>query len=227
MQQSVSADERKFHEAYERLSEDGRCDSPDGAEYERVLAEWREAGCPDTIDEFIGARANEVNADRDEVSERLKERLGPDGGLIITALDASRRAGLLLSAIQEAGASPVLVSAAERLCSTTQKLKEELLSDQNDPEPECPGTQKHQFYTFYCEAEMSGAVVGVSPDEDRDWLVRGERTEPMAGPSVQILVRPDTSAEVAARLLRKAGEWIGDSADLLDPAAGQEEAPPI
>ena len=46
-----------FWNAYERLSEEGKCDSPGGAEYRRVLMEWIEAS-PDNMEEFIVRRAN-------------------------------------------------------------------------------------------------------------------------------------------------------------------------
>src|SRR5690348_3807065 len=54
----ITMNERDFLQAYERLAELGRCDSAPGAEYRRVLAEWRSVGCPTEIDDFIVARAN-------------------------------------------------------------------------------------------------------------------------------------------------------------------------
>jgi hypothetical protein len=47
----------EFWNAYERLSEEGKCDSPGGGEYRRVLTEWIEDS-PDDLDEFISRRAN-------------------------------------------------------------------------------------------------------------------------------------------------------------------------
>ena len=47
----------EFYAAYERLAEDGKCDSPGGAEYLRVLHEWIEDK-PDDMEEFIVRRAN-------------------------------------------------------------------------------------------------------------------------------------------------------------------------
>jgi hypothetical protein len=46
-----------FWAAYERLAEDGKCDSPGGAEYRRVLREWIEQE-PDDMETFILRRAN-------------------------------------------------------------------------------------------------------------------------------------------------------------------------
>lgn len=51
----ISVDE--FWTAYERLSEEGKCDSPGGAEYRRVLYEWVEDQPKDT-EKFIVQRAN-------------------------------------------------------------------------------------------------------------------------------------------------------------------------
>ena len=50
--------ERDFWKAYERLSESGRCDDPGGSEYDRVVGEWKQAGCPSNLDDFITVRAN-------------------------------------------------------------------------------------------------------------------------------------------------------------------------
>ena len=47
----------EFWAACERLSEAGKCDSPGGAEYRRVLHEWIE-NQPDDMEEFIVRRAN-------------------------------------------------------------------------------------------------------------------------------------------------------------------------
>lgn len=46
-----------FWAAYERLAEDGKCDSPGSAEYRRVLVEWIEQQ-PDDMEQFICRRAN-------------------------------------------------------------------------------------------------------------------------------------------------------------------------
>ncbi len=52
---------RQFWRAYDRLSEEGLCDSAGGAEYSRVLDEWRSFGCPmNYLDQFITARANAI-----------------------------------------------------------------------------------------------------------------------------------------------------------------------
>jgi hypothetical protein len=50
--------ELDFRDAYERLSQIGRCDGPGGLEYRRVLDEWKQAGCPSGIEHFITVRAN-------------------------------------------------------------------------------------------------------------------------------------------------------------------------
>lgn len=52
----------KFDREYLRLSELGQCDSPGGAEHERVKAEWLAADRPTeiTIAAFIRSRANDV-----------------------------------------------------------------------------------------------------------------------------------------------------------------------
>lgn len=47
-----------FDEAYARLAEVGKCDSPFGKEYQRVLGEWLAEGKPEDIEEFIVRRAN-------------------------------------------------------------------------------------------------------------------------------------------------------------------------
>lgn len=48
---------RPFWSVYERLAAEGKCDSPGGMEYRRVLTEWIEEQ-PDNMDEFICRRAN-------------------------------------------------------------------------------------------------------------------------------------------------------------------------
>lgn len=50
--------ERDFWDAYERLSRSGHCDGPGGAEYRRVLEEWKQSGCPSNLEHFIAVRAN-------------------------------------------------------------------------------------------------------------------------------------------------------------------------
>lgn len=50
--------QQHFWEAYKRLSQDGHCDGAGGAEFRRVLEEWKAAGCPEAMDDFIKARAN-------------------------------------------------------------------------------------------------------------------------------------------------------------------------
>ena len=56
----LAEQEDKFWDAYERLSNVGKCDTPGGMEYQRVVAEWFEADCPKNIDVFIGTQANIV-----------------------------------------------------------------------------------------------------------------------------------------------------------------------
>lgn len=53
-----------FFTAYRRLSEEGKCDSPGGTEYRRVLMEWVEDH-PEDIDEFICRRANAFGCDEE------------------------------------------------------------------------------------------------------------------------------------------------------------------
>lgn len=48
----------EFYDAYDRLSEEGKCDSPGGMEYTRVRDEWVRAGRPADIESFIIRRAN-------------------------------------------------------------------------------------------------------------------------------------------------------------------------
>lgn len=48
---------REFHETWEVLADQGRVDSPLGAEYRRVLAEWILGGCPSVTAEFLCDRA--------------------------------------------------------------------------------------------------------------------------------------------------------------------------
>lgn len=50
--------EQDFHDAYERLAEEGACDSPGGLEYQRVLGDWIAAGKPPNVEQFIATRAN-------------------------------------------------------------------------------------------------------------------------------------------------------------------------
>ncbi len=49
-----------FEDAYEYLSQDGICDSPDGKEYHRVLSEWLAAGRPTDVEAFIRESANQM-----------------------------------------------------------------------------------------------------------------------------------------------------------------------
>ena len=51
---------RVFYRAYEIMASYGLCDSPGGSEYERVLAEWHEAGLPSNLAEFIYRSANRL-----------------------------------------------------------------------------------------------------------------------------------------------------------------------
>jgi len=50
--------ERDFWDAYDRLTQIGRCDGVGGMEYRRVLEERKEGGCPSNLDHFISVRAN-------------------------------------------------------------------------------------------------------------------------------------------------------------------------
>lgn len=67
-------DVSEFWNVYERLAEEGKCDSPGGGEYRRVLIEWLDDQ-PDDMEEFIVHRANaspdeqeaNVNARADEL----------------------------------------------------------------------------------------------------------------------------------------------------------------
>tara|TARA_A100001391_G_scaffold52168_3_gene31969 strand:- start:45 stop:245 length:201 start_codon:yes stop_codon:yes gene_type:complete len=43
----------EFRLAWLELSREGKCDVVNGDEYQRVLAEWRKAGSPADIAEFI------------------------------------------------------------------------------------------------------------------------------------------------------------------------------
>jgi hypothetical protein len=55
--------DKQFNTAYARLAELGKCDSPGGAEYQRVKAEWIEAGRPterEALESFIHRRANSL-----------------------------------------------------------------------------------------------------------------------------------------------------------------------
>jgi hypothetical protein len=56
-----------FWRTYERLSQEGACDSPGGAEYERVREEWLAAEQPADVEAFIRSRAN-ADADGSEPS---------------------------------------------------------------------------------------------------------------------------------------------------------------
>jgi hypothetical protein len=49
---------RSFWMAYERLEEQGKCDSPGGNEYDRVILEWLMSGCPEDMESFITEHAN-------------------------------------------------------------------------------------------------------------------------------------------------------------------------
>lgn len=51
-------EDKAFLNAYLRLASEGKCDSPGGAEYKRVLAEWQMSGRPSTVETFIVSRAN-------------------------------------------------------------------------------------------------------------------------------------------------------------------------
>lgn len=50
--------EQEFREVYEKLSAIGKCDHPDGREYQRVLKEWLSLGRPNPMEQFIVTRAN-------------------------------------------------------------------------------------------------------------------------------------------------------------------------
>lgn len=50
--------EQQFWDAYERLAEQGTCDSPGGMEYRRVFKEWQAFGRPADIESFIAVSAN-------------------------------------------------------------------------------------------------------------------------------------------------------------------------
>lgn len=67
---------REFHSAYERLSAEGKCDSPGGAEYQRVLHEWIEDQ-PDDMEEFIVRRANAVPNHRDNAKPTASAKFMP------------------------------------------------------------------------------------------------------------------------------------------------------
>ena len=47
-----------FWDAYERMSAKSHCDAAGGMEYQRVFAEWKEAGRPTGLEVFIHIRAN-------------------------------------------------------------------------------------------------------------------------------------------------------------------------
>ncbi len=51
-------DDQDFWNAYERLSQEGQCDSPGGGEYRRVLEEWHQFGHGVPLDTFIVTRAS-------------------------------------------------------------------------------------------------------------------------------------------------------------------------
>jgi hypothetical protein len=50
--------DQEFREVYDKLSTIGKCDHPDGREYQRVLEEWLSLGRPGPIEQFIVTRAN-------------------------------------------------------------------------------------------------------------------------------------------------------------------------
>lgn len=55
----VERADKRFAEAYDRLAEDGVCDSWGGLESDRVFRQWLAAGKPDEIDGFIRQHAND------------------------------------------------------------------------------------------------------------------------------------------------------------------------
>lgn len=69
----------EFLQAYEQLAEQGACDTPGGAEYHRVRAEWLALDRPDDVVEFIRLRANRPPAG------------GDSGGVTVEDLDAEVR----------------------------------------------------------------------------------------------------------------------------------------
>ncbi len=50
--------EEDFYDVYEFMADEGKCDSPGGSEYKRVLDEWEKAGRPENIREFIDRETN-------------------------------------------------------------------------------------------------------------------------------------------------------------------------
>lgn len=51
-----------FRSTWKLLAEQGHCDALEGAEYNRVVREYHDAGYPDDMEEFIKRRAN-IQAD--------------------------------------------------------------------------------------------------------------------------------------------------------------------
>jgi len=49
----MSEYEQAFYDIYDRLAQEGLCDSAGGFEYQRVLLEWEQYGCPRPIAPFI------------------------------------------------------------------------------------------------------------------------------------------------------------------------------
>jgi hypothetical protein len=43
----------EFHDTFERLSYEGKCDAVGGMEHERILADWISEGCPADIENYI------------------------------------------------------------------------------------------------------------------------------------------------------------------------------
>lgn len=50
--------EYRFDYVWDRLADQGKCDSRGGAEYVRVRREWHDAGAPVDLEAFIIRRAN-------------------------------------------------------------------------------------------------------------------------------------------------------------------------
>lgn len=62
----LESDVRRFRANWRALARRGGCDTIDGAEYQRVLSEWAQNGCPVAVAKFIAERANRRAPSPDE-----------------------------------------------------------------------------------------------------------------------------------------------------------------
>jgi hypothetical protein len=93
LEDTIAFKAAEFHREYERLSELGACDLPDGGEYTRVKDEWFNADCPRPIEAFIRRRANWVPGDDPAAADASSVAYGSAGETAGLALHDEPKTG--------------------------------------------------------------------------------------------------------------------------------------